>query len=132
MTTVEEPEPEEIHARDLWQIAQFLGPYLRQHSRQLLLLGLVLLVETVINFCFPLATQYLVDEGLIQHNIEVLTGILIFLGVAATIAALLGLVLDYVNALIFSQMVLDIRQRLFAHLQSLSMPFFTRTQAGRH
>src|SRR5439155_18226073 len=37
---------------------------------------------------------------------------------------------DYLYSRIFSSVVADIRQRLFGHLQGLSMPFFTRAQAG--
>jgi ATP-binding cassette, subfamily B, bacterial len=127
---LDEDQSEEVHARDLWRIARFLGPFARPHRRPFLLLALVLLVETVFNFSFPLATQYLVDEGLIQHNFGAVVAVLIFLAVAAVSVALLGLASDYLNARVFSTMVMDIRQRLFAHLQGLSMPFFTRTQAG--
>src|SRR5438876_124017 len=91
-------ESEEIHARDLWAIARFLGPFTRPHRRALLLLGLVLLIETVFNFSFPLATQYLVDEGLIRHDFGAVVAVLIFLGVAAVAVAGLGLVCDYLNA----------------------------------
>ncbi len=123
-------ETEEVHARDLWDIARFLGPYLRPHRRPLALLAVVLLIETVFNFAFPLATQYLVDEGLIRHDFHAVVLVLVFLGVAAVAVAALGLASDYLNARVFSTMILDVRQRLFDHLQRLSMPFFTRTQAG--
>jgi ATP-binding cassette subfamily B protein len=128
--TAEEEETEDVHVRDLCRMSRFLGPFARPHVRGLLLLGLVLLVETAINFSFPLATQYLVDEGLIQHDFGPVVFVLVFLGVAAVSVAILGLASDYLNARIFSTMVADIRQRLFGHLQGLSMPFFTRTQAG--
>jgi ATP-binding cassette subfamily B protein len=123
-------ESEEVHARDLWRIACFLKPFARPHGRALTLLGLVLLVETIFNFAFPFASQILVDEGLIGHNFGVVAGVLIFLAASAVIVALLGLATDFLNARIFSTMISDIRQALFAHLQRLSMPFFTRTQGG--
>jgi ATP-binding cassette subfamily B protein len=126
----EADEAEEVHVRDLCRMTRFLRPFARPHARPLLLLGLVLLAETVINFSFPLATQYLVDEGLIQHDFGAVLTVLIFLAAAAVSVALLGVACDYLNARIFSTMVSDIRQRLFGHMQGLSMPFFTRTQAG--
>jgi ATP-binding cassette subfamily B protein len=128
----EEPdgESEEVHPRDLWRILRFLGPFTRPHRGPVLLLGTVLLVETLFNFTFPLATQYLIDEGLNNHNFEVVVVVLVFLGVAAVVMALLGLASDYLNARICSAMVRDIRQRLFDHLQTLSMPFFARTRTG--
>jgi ATP-binding cassette, subfamily B, bacterial len=123
-------ECEDVHVRDLWRMGRFLRPFARPHVGALGVLALVLLIETVFNFSFPFVTQMLVDEGLIQHDFGVVVGVLIFLGVAAVIVAGLGLVSDYLNARVFSSMVVEIRQRLFAHLQDLSMPFFTRTQGG--
>src|SRR4051794_40558387 len=60
----DEDEEEVVHAHDLWQIARFLAPFARPHRGALLLLAVVLAIETAINFSFPLATQYLLDEGL--------------------------------------------------------------------
>jgi ATP-binding cassette subfamily B protein len=126
----DDSEEETIHPRELWAIGRFLAPFARPHGRALGLLALVLGVETLFNFSFPFASQYLVDEGLIEHNFVVVGGVLAFLAFAAVATALLGVASDYLNATIFSTMVRDIRQKLFGHLQSLSMPFFTRNQAG--
>src|SRR5262245_48836512 len=82
---------EDIHVRDLWQISRFLGPFTRPHRRPLLLLALVLLLETILNFSFPLVTQHLVDEGLIQHNFDAVWMVLVYLGAAAVLGAVLGL-----------------------------------------
>jgi ATP-binding cassette subfamily B protein len=127
---LDDDEAEEIHPRDLWAIARFVTPFARPYRRPLATLGLVLLVETLINFSFPLATQYLIDEGLIHHDFNALIGILFFMGVAAVSITILGVAMDYLNARIFPAMVQDIRQRLFGHVQELSMPFFTRFRAG--
>jgi len=128
---LEDDEEEEIHARDLWAIARFLGPFARPYRRPLVVLGIILLIETVINACFPLATQYLIDEGLGEvKRLNVVVGVLIFLVCATTAITTLGVILDYINAKVFSTMVMDVRQQLFTHVQSLSMPFFTRTRAG--
>ena len=123
-------EAEEVRARDLKLLARFLSPLAGSYRRVFLGLGLVLLLKTIFNLGFPLATQYLVDEGLLQHNSQVLISVLVFLAVAAVGVSVLGLVCDYLAARVFSGMVRDVRQRLFDHLQTLSLPFYTRTQAG--
>src|SRR5262249_18923230 len=127
-------EEEKIHPRDLWAIARFLGPFARPYRWPLALLGLILLAETLINACFPLATQYLVDEGLggakEEKNLNVVVGVLVFLAAATAAVTALGVALDYLNAKVFSSLVVDVRQKLFDHVQTLSMPFFTRTHAG--
>ena len=55
---------------------------------------------------------------------------LLLLTLAAVLASAAGLVCEYLAAGVFARMVKDIRQRMFDHLQTLSMPFFTRTRAG--
>lgn len=124
-------EDEEIHARDLWAIARFLRPFASPYRARLLGLALLLIVETLINATFPLASQYLIDEGLGEtKRLDVVVGVLVFLAVATVAITSLGVLMDYLSARIFSAMVVDIRNSLFAHLQQLSMPFFTRTPAG--
>lgn len=49
---------------------------------------------------------------------------------AAILASVTGLIAEYIGAGVFAGMIKDMRQRLFDHLQTLSMPFYTRTRAG--
>src|SRR6266498_2583341 len=88
---------EEIHPRDVWAIARFLGPFARPYRRPLFVLAFILIVETFINACFPLATQYLIDEGLSgdEKNLNVVIGVLIFLAAATAVITGMGVVLDY-------------------------------------
>jgi len=124
-------DSEDINPRDVWTIVRFLGPYSRPYRSALLLLGGILFIETLINFSFPLATQYLIDDGLLgDRDFNVLVGALIFIAAGALGTTLLGVALDYFNAKIFTSMTKDIREKLFAHVQTLSMPYFTRTHAG--
>jgi ATP-binding cassette subfamily B protein len=125
-------EEEEIHARDLWAIARFLGPFAWPYRRSFLLLGIILVFDTLVNSSFAVATQYMIDEGLTgeEKNLNVVVGVMIFIACATIAVTTLGAALDYINAKVFSALIMDIRQKLFAHVQGLSMPFFTRTHAG--
>jgi ATP-binding cassette, subfamily B, bacterial len=128
---IDDDEEPDMHPRDLWALFRFLRPYTADHRKPLMLLALVLLIETVFNFLFPLASQYLIDEGLSEKkDVNVVVGVIIFLAVGSIAITILGVAMDYLNARIFSGVVVDIRQNLFAHVQGLSMPFFTRTHAG--
>lgn len=137
----DEDEEPEIHARDLGALVRFLRPYAASYRRSLLLLALVLLVETIFNFLFPLASQFLIDKGLggeamsengvpAEKDFSVVIGVIIFLAVGSVAVTVLGVAMDYLNARVFTGVVVDIRQKLFATVQGLSMPFFTRTRAG--
>src|SRR4051812_4887496 len=87
-----------IAVRELRFLAGFLRPYFGPYHQLGLGLAIVLLLETGFNCCFPLATRYLVDDGLIGRDYRALVATLIFLAVAAVAVALLGLVCDYLAA----------------------------------
>ena len=53
-----------------------------------LVLAIVLLLETGFNCCFPLATRYLIDDGLLRRDSRALIATLIFLAIAAVAVAL--------------------------------------------
>jgi ATP-binding cassette subfamily B protein len=121
---------DKIDVRELRFLSEFLGPFFRPYRRLGLSLTIVLLLESGFNCCFPLATRYLVDEGLVRRDQRALVATLIFLAVAAVAVALLGFVCDYLAARISAGMVEDIRLSLFEHLQSLPTRYFSRTSSG--
>jgi hypothetical protein len=79
----EEEEEGKIQAKDLGFMLRFLYPYLRPYGKHLALIGVLLAVQTVFNASFPLATQYLIDEGLIERDWNALVLVLGFLSAAA-------------------------------------------------
>ena len=123
-------EPEEIAPGEVRKMARFAVPLLQPYRRPLSLLGLCLLVDTVFNFSFPLVSQYLIDKGLIVKNWDVVANVLIFLVFAAVAASLLGLACDYLYTRTASNVVRDLRQKLYEHLQRLPLPYFNETRGG--
>jgi ATP-binding cassette, subfamily B, bacterial len=126
----DDSEAGEVDARGIRFLVGFLRPFFRPYHRVGLGLAIVLSLETGFNCCFPLATRYLIDDGLLKRDYRALVATLIFLAVAAVAVALLGLICDYLAARITSGMVEDIRLSLFEHLQTLPLGFYTRTPAG--
>ena len=126
----DDSEGGEIDVRELRFLAGFLRPFFRPYHHLGLGLAIVLLLETGFNCCFPLATRYLVDDGLLRRDYKALIATLAFLAVAAVAVALLGLICDYLSARITSAIVEDIRLSLFEHLQSLPLAYYPRTPAG--
>src|SRR5262249_36418904 len=104
----DDSEVGEVDVLELRFLAGFLRPFFRPYHRLGLGLAIVLLLETGFNCCFPLATRYLIDDGLVRRDSRALVATLIFLAVAAAAVALLGLVCDYLAARITSGMVEDI------------------------
>jgi ATP-binding cassette subfamily B protein len=121
---------EALRASDLGRMVRFLRPYLKPYRSSLVVVAALLVVQTAFNLSFPLATQYLIDEGLIEHRWDALVLVLTFLAVAAVAVSLVAIVNDYFYSRVFANVVKDIRISLFEHLQRLPMPYFQRTPSG--
>ncbi|QCI65021.1 ABC transporter ATP-binding protein [Phreatobacter stygius] len=123
-------EAEDVSADDVKAIIAFLAPFCKPYRAIFVLLGLLVLVEAALNFSFPLVTQYLIDEGLIKKEWDALVKSLVFMGLAAVTVSIVALIADYIYTRVFSDIVRDIRQHLFNHVQTMSMPFFHTTPTG--
>jgi ATP-binding cassette subfamily B protein len=88
-------------------------------------------VQTLFNASFPLATQHLIDNGLIERDWDALVLILGFLGVAAVAVSSISIVNDYLHAGLAADVIKDVRVSLFEHVQKLPMSFFQRTPLGK-
>jgi ATP-binding cassette subfamily B protein len=90
---------------------------------------LALLVETVFWAVYPLGVRGLIDNALGQRT-DVLWSILGGLACFFLVTALLGLAQDRVLAHVGAKLLNNLRQTMFAHLQSLSSDYFQRTALG--
>ncbi len=101
-----------------------------------LLTGLAVLVAVVAcwNSPPPLLVRGLIDDALpagqAAGSAAPLTPYLIGLVLLPLAAGLLGLAQQYLAAWISQRVLVDLRTRLFRHLQSQSLRFFTTTRAG--
>lgn len=111
-------------------VFRFLWPHYRQHRLPLILLTVCVLAETGYNVAFPLSLKYLVDDALLRENRSALVWILAVLGILAVVIAAVATLLEFLNARLAAAVVRDIRQRLFLHLQTLSLGFFSSTSSG--
>jgi ABC-type multidrug transport system fused ATPase/permease subunit len=110
----------------LLRLFTFAKPY----KARLLGLGLVTLLVTAASLSEPLIIGYAIDEGLVAGSLRV-----IYTMVAAYVFVNLATwALSYVQTIgmgwVGQHMILDIRNALFGHLQSLSLQFYSEQKAG--
>lgn len=117
-------------ASALRTVFRFLRPYYRQHRGTLILVALCVLAETGYNVAFPLSLKYLIDDALIGEDRSALLWILAVLGILAVAISAVTALMEYLNAQLAATVVRDIRHRLFGHLQSLSLQFYSGTSSG--
>lgn len=109
---------------------QSIYRYLKPYRSQTLLLLLLLLINTTFLMGWPLSFKYLIDKGIEGHNWKVLINTILILTAGVLIAAGAGVARGYLYAYLSSNVLKDIRQRVFEHLQQLSMSYYKRTTTG--
>lgn len=112
------------------RIAELFRPY----RQQLALIIALVLVSAGLGILPPLLTQRVFDDGLFPRGgspdlpvLAWLTGAMIAVFV---LSALLGIVQTLFTARVGNSVMGDLRVRLFTHLQSMELGFFTRTKTG--
>ena len=89
-----------------------------------------LAVEVGFEAYIPLAFEHIIDGAIIPRNPAVFTHTMIILAIGLVIATGAGLLIDFTYSKLATQVVADIRVRLFTHLQGLSASFFQQHPAG--
>lgn len=104
----------------------FLAPY----RRRLFAAVVLVLIYTASILAGPWLVKVGIDKGISQHNADMLyvvVGIYLLVAVAAYLA-------NRFQVILVSQVgegfLRDLRNRVFAHLQQMSMPFYDREKAG--
>jgi ATP-binding cassette subfamily B protein len=120
-----------IRASEALAMGRFVLGFLFPHRRRVAVAVALLLIDAVLDMAFPLTSRWLIDDGLIGKDGVVVAIVLGYLAVAATLGTALGILCDYLEAGILADVVRDIRQRLFDHLQAQPWRFFQRVETGQ-
>lgn len=114
----------------LGRIAELFAP----HKPMIIVTIVLVLVGAALSVLPPLLTQRAFDEGLFppggEPNMPVLlmlVGLMLALWVAS---AGLGIAQTYLTATVGNAVMARLRVKLFDHLQSMELAFFTRTKTG--
>lgn len=112
------------------RIVRTFQPY----SRTVLVVGLLIMVTAGLGVVNPLLIKVIFDSALFPSgsgpNLELLW---LLAGIMASITVLtgsLGVVQTYLTNHVGQRVMRDLRDRLYQHLQSLSLGFFTGTRTG--
>lgn len=100
------------------------------HRTKVSLILLGLLLEASYTSAIPLGFKCLIDDAIPSHDLYTFALVLGSLMVGAVVVAGAGLYRDYVYAQVCAAALSDIRQRMFDHLQRLSLGFFSRAESG--
>jgi ABC-type multidrug transport system fused ATPase/permease subunit len=103
---------------------------LRPYRGKVALMFLALLVATGAGLAPPYLAGKAVDSGIITGDVSALDWIVAAFVVVATLYALATYLQTYLVGWVGTRALQDLRERVFSHLQTMSIGFFTRRSPG--
>ncbi len=108
------------------RIVRFARPY-----RWLLAFFLVLIViDSLATAAAPLLYRQIIDRGILKHNTRVVVDLALVVAALALADGLANLGERWISAVVGQGLTFDMRTRVFDHISSMPLAFFTRTQTG--
>ncbi|MGA3324088.1 MAG: ABC transporter ATP-binding protein [Terriglobia bacterium] len=108
------------------RMLRFAVPY----AGLLALFLLVVIVDAGIGIVNPLIYRHIINNGFLKGNATLIIRFAILAGVLGLFDGALGLAQAYFSATVGAGVVLDLRTKLFDHIQRMPLAFFTRVQTG--
>src|SRR5436190_3539475 len=115
--------------RLLPRIARLFRPY----RRRVVLIALGVLVSSGLGVATPILSKQVFDQGLLAPGgpdlgvLAYLVGLMIALAIVGT---LIGVGQTYLTSVVGQQVMQDLRNELYEHLQKMSLRFYTGTRTG--
>ncbi|MGI8621910.1 MAG: ABC transporter ATP-binding protein [Solirubrobacteraceae bacterium] len=112
--------------RKLRGLAELLRPY----RGRTVLLGIALLAATAASLAPPPLAKLAIDEGITPGDVGVLDLVVVAFLVSSIVYFAATYAQTYLVGWVGQRVLQDLRVRIFSHLQSLSVDFYARRQAG--
>lgn len=122
----EEQDRPEVSRDLLLRVANIARPY----WRGVVIMLVTMLLISLISLLPPLLIRDLLDNALPNGDPSRITWLAIGMVVVPIVNGLFGVVQRYFSAKIGEGMIYDLRRSVYAHLQRMSLRFFTNTHAG--
>ncbi len=113
-------------SRTLRRVAAAFKPYIRQ----VVLVLIAILLTTILGLVNPLLIKRIFDDAIYPRNTSRLILYVIIMIITPIISGLIGVYQSYINNIVGQNVMRDFRNKLYSHLQSMSLRFFTATRTG--
>lgn len=100
------------------------------HKKMVFLTTLAVLVGVLLGIVPPYLIMKIIDEGITHQNLGVIAQYSILMLFAVLGGAGMTLLYGYWGVIVGQRIMCDLRQKLFDHLQGMSLKFFTSTRTG--
>jgi ATP-binding cassette, subfamily B, bacterial len=121
-----ERDREQAKQVSLRRIARLFAP----HRYSLAVVIAVIVVSSIVGLASPFLLREVIDVALPQRDVRLLVWLVVGMVAVAAVTAALGVVQTWISTRVGQQVMHRLRTDVFAHLQRLSLGFFTRTRTG--
>ncbi len=122
----EHPVPPERRNRTIRRIAGFFRPY----RPQVAIVVVAILATSLLGLINPLLLGVIFDQVLVGHDYSHLNLYVGLMIVIPIVTGLIGVGQAYLNNVVGQNVMQDLRNALYAHLQRMPLRFFTDTRTG--
>src|SRR5437660_6376683 len=113
-------------ARTVRRVMQAFSPY----KLQVVLVLIAILLTKVLGLVNPLLIQRIFDDAIGKRNLNLLIIFVVIMFITPIVSGMIGVGQTYLNNIIGQNVMRDFRNKLYNHLQSMSLRFFTATRTG--
>lgn len=113
-----------------WALVRRVFRYARPYRGAIALTFVLILIQSGLGLVTPLIFRDLIDNTLPNNDVSRLNILALGLITIPVVDALIGIIIRRFNSTVGEGVIYDLRRGLFAHLQRMSLRFFTNTKAG--
>jgi ATP-binding cassette, subfamily B, bacterial len=108
------------------RVARLFKPYRRQVGFVLL----SILVTGALGVAPAFLTKAIINEALLPHDLHLLWELVLLMIAVPLVSSVIGIGQTYVTTVVGQRVMQDLRNRLYEHLQAMSLRFFTGARTG--
>ena len=124
-------EDEQVGSLGKLQTLKRLFSYLFIYKKQVILVLLCMAVTVAISLVNPLIVEQAIDVNIAEGDLQGLYSLAAFTLIINLVFIVLVKIRMYVMSKVSNQILLDIRQELYVHIQTLSFSFFDSRPTGK-
>jgi ATP-binding cassette subfamily B protein len=113
-----------------WRLVKRVLGYARPYWGHIVLMLFLILVSTSLGLVTPLIFRDLIDHTLPSGDVQRLNVLALGLVMIPVFTSIIGVLSRRLNAAIGEGVIYDLRTGLYAHMQRMSLRFFTHTKSG--
>src|SRR3954451_19877310 len=110
-------------------VRRVLG-FAKPHRRPISVFLVLTVVDAALVVLTPLLVKRIVDDGILKQDTRLVVVLALVAAGVALVDAGLAVAMGWLSSRIGEGLIYDLRTSVFAHVQRMSLAFFTRTQTG--